>query len=87
MTNKADDVDFFADHFGIPAFKSAMLVTDDEDEAHELTAQRLRRERLRHPYPDGAPIPASSEDQPVKNNGGLQKPVLNEKNKTERAGP
>lgn len=87
MTSKSEDIDFLVDTFGIPAFKSALLVTDNEDEAHELAARRLKHERIRSPYPEAAPIPASSEDRPIKNNGGLQKPVLNQKNKTERAGP
>lgn len=87
MTGKAEEVDFLTDNFGIPAFRSAVLVSETEDEALELAAQRLKRERLRDPYPEGAPIPASSEDSPVKHNGGLQKPVLRQRNRTERAGP
>lgn len=87
MTDKSDDVAFLVDNFDIPAVKAAEVVSDDEAEISELSAAQLKKERERDPLPPEAKVPVSPEEHTVKDNGGLQKPVLHRANHTEQAGP
>jgi hypothetical protein len=87
MIDKSEDVSFLVDNFGIPAVKAAEVVSDDEAEISELSAAQLRKERERDPFPPEAKVPVSPEEHTVKDNGGLQKPVLHRDNQSEKAGP
>lgn len=76
MPDKGIDVDFLADNFEISAEEAAALVAEDESEAWDLANKRMDRERSRAEFPEATPVPASADDAPVKDNGGLQKLVL-----------
>ncbi len=73
--SKADDAAFLSTEFDLAPTRAASLVGAPKDEALELAAAEVQRQKHHNLYGD-APVPPLSDIQPEPGNGGLQKPVI-----------